>query len=87
MNARVTGLPMLLHFLILRFVFFLMLAVTVLVNVVQAKKEQRHNADVKQSVVICIVQEHDGIVSIVTIAYIVVSQSINYIYGNSPVRQ
>lgn len=52
---------MLLQFLILYF-FFLMLAVTVLVNLVQAKKEQRHNADVKQSVVICIAQEHDGIV-------------------------
>lgn len=55
-----------------------MVAVAVLVNVVQTKKEQRHNADVKQSVVICIA--HDGMVSLVTIAHIVVSQSVNYIW-------
>lgn len=34
----------------------------------------------KQCVVICMVKEHDGIVSFVTIAYIVVSQNINYTF-------
>lgn len=44
------------------------------------RESSRYSADVKQCVVICMVQEHDGIVSFVTIAYIVVSQNINYTF-------